>query len=222
MARGKRVLFVAEKRAAIQVVKDRLAKAGLGEVLLDLHGADIRRSEIVAQLQKGLEGIRNAQPVEMASDLDRLEGQRRTLNAHVQALHGPVNPWGLSPYQMMQMALELSDVPEPTLRFRGSVLQRLTADQINLLGDLLSEAGGRSLLFLKTANTPWVSARTITPELVGEVLETADELIPLITRYEDLVQSLALRLGLRRPTTLAEGSQLLGLAGRVETFKHSY
>src|SRR6266508_4059294 len=43
-ARGQRVLFVAEKRAAIDAVLDRLRNAGLADLVLDLHdGAGSRR-----------------------------------------------------------------------------------------------------------------------------------------------------------------------------------
>jgi primosomal protein N' len=38
VARGKRVLFVAEKRAAIDAVLKRLDEVGLGDLVLDLHG----------------------------------------------------------------------------------------------------------------------------------------------------------------------------------------
>ena len=37
---GTRVLFVAEKRATLTVVKDRLKRVGLDHLLLDLYGAD--------------------------------------------------------------------------------------------------------------------------------------------------------------------------------------
>lgn len=40
-ARGKTVLFVAEKRAALDVVLNRLRAADLGHLSLDLHGADV-------------------------------------------------------------------------------------------------------------------------------------------------------------------------------------
>ena len=42
-ARGKTVLFVAEKRAALDVVLERLKAISLGHLCLDLHGADISK-----------------------------------------------------------------------------------------------------------------------------------------------------------------------------------
>lgn len=221
VARGKRVLFVAEKRAAIQVVKDRLAKAGLGDVLLDLHGADIRRSEVVAQLQRGLENIRNARSVEMITELDRLESQRRTLNAYVAVLHEH-RAFGLSPYRAMEMTLELADLPAPTLRLRSGALGKLAGKGLQDAEDLLAEVALRSGLFLGTAPSPWVTARPLTPDLVTEIIEKAEELQALVGRFEKLLEPLAQRMNIRRPGSIADGSRLLGLAGRVEAFKRTY
>ena len=44
LANGKRVLFVAEKQAALQVVKDRLDRAGLGAFCLELHSGKERHA----------------------------------------------------------------------------------------------------------------------------------------------------------------------------------
>jgi len=43
ISQGKRVLFVAEKRAALEVVYKRLSQVGLGHLILDLHGGDVKR-----------------------------------------------------------------------------------------------------------------------------------------------------------------------------------
>src|SRR5207244_3021165 len=54
-AHGRRTLFVAEKRAALEVVTRRLADVGLGHLLLDLHGADISRREVMKRIADSLE-----------------------------------------------------------------------------------------------------------------------------------------------------------------------
>ncbi|PJJ53750.1 AAA domain-containing protein [Mumia flava] len=54
MAQGRSVLFVSEKAAALDVVRDRLAAAGLEHFLLELHSHHATRKEVVAQLAKAL------------------------------------------------------------------------------------------------------------------------------------------------------------------------
>src|SRR5690606_26057362 len=50
MAQGKKVLFVAEKRAALEVVKNRLTRAGLGEFCLELHSHKSQKSAVAASI----------------------------------------------------------------------------------------------------------------------------------------------------------------------------
>ena len=51
---GRRVLFVSEKAAALDVVRDRLTSKGLGDFLLELHSHSATRKEVVKQLNKAL------------------------------------------------------------------------------------------------------------------------------------------------------------------------
>lgn len=52
LAHGQTVLFVAEKQAALDVVRGRLDKAGLGPLSLDLHGRDLTIRKVRDQLEK--------------------------------------------------------------------------------------------------------------------------------------------------------------------------
>ena len=54
IARGKRVLFLAEKSAALDVVAKRLARAGLGAYALNLHPSEATRTRFLAQVKEGL------------------------------------------------------------------------------------------------------------------------------------------------------------------------
>lgn len=66
MVRGKKVLFVSEKLAAMEVVKDRLERAGLGHFCLELHSHKTQKKRLLDELNtrlntkfqasKGLEG----------------------------------------------------------------------------------------------------------------------------------------------------------------------
>jgi hypothetical protein len=57
LASGRTVLFVAEKQAALEVVKRRLEEVGLADFTLDLHGRSQRPSEIREQLKRAIDNI---------------------------------------------------------------------------------------------------------------------------------------------------------------------
>ena len=73
MAQGKRVLFIAEKMAALQVVKSRLDAAGLGDFAFELHSTKARKGDVLESLQARLGMPRERHP-------ERLEDARRTLS----------------------------------------------------------------------------------------------------------------------------------------------
>ncbi len=79
VARGKTVLFVAEKRAALDVVLNRLRSAGLGHLCLDCHGADVSRKLIAAQLQESFALVREAPLGERPSTGAGRAGDRRAV-----------------------------------------------------------------------------------------------------------------------------------------------
>ena len=97
IAEGKRVLFVAEKRAALEVVQRRLTAVGLAPFALDLHDKASRLNELRRQLREALDAS-------TGFDRDRLDAAnanaRRTgnaLNRYAQRVHAP-NSLGLSLY----------------------------------------------------------------------------------------------------------------------------
>jgi len=80
---GKKVLFVAEKMAALNVVKNRLDQAGLGDFCLELHSHKTNKQKILQDLEQR----RNSQekytsPESLESDIDRFEDLRETLEKY--------------------------------------------------------------------------------------------------------------------------------------------
>ena len=55
MAEGKKVLFVAEKKAAIDAVLKNFSKIGLEKVFLDLHDKKSKSKDIVSQVIDSIE-----------------------------------------------------------------------------------------------------------------------------------------------------------------------
>ena len=94
VARGKTVLFVAEKRAALDVVLERLKSISLGHLCLDLHGADISKKLVARQLKDSLDLIRSVTMPDTASLHRQFADRRDKLNAHVRRMHTRRAPAG--------------------------------------------------------------------------------------------------------------------------------
>ena len=102
LANGKRVLFVADKQAALQVVKDRLDKVGLGDFCLELHSGKARKTDVLTSLAQRLE--RRPAPVRTDRLDDRLRelaATRSALTRYVTLLNAPFGALGLTVHDVL-------------------------------------------------------------------------------------------------------------------------
>ena len=92
IANGKKVLFVAEKMAALNVVKDRLDKSGLGDFCLEIHSHKTNKAEIAKSLGESLEHNREFPSIRHIDDqIDILRKYVRQLNDYAGIIN---SKWG--------------------------------------------------------------------------------------------------------------------------------
>jgi len=87
LAHGKRVLFVAEKRAALDVVHRRLREEGLEPFCLELHSNKTGKADVIAQFDRSLRFIADDQATDWEHRAAELERLRDSLNSYARALH---------------------------------------------------------------------------------------------------------------------------------------
>lgn len=94
---GKSVLFVAEKMAALSVVHDRLVRAGLRDICLELHSRTANKKALAQELGRTL--MASAKALPGAADPARLRATRDQLNRITALLHEPLTPGGDTPFR---------------------------------------------------------------------------------------------------------------------------
>ena len=96
---GKNVLFVAEKMAALEVVKSRLEKVGLGAACLELHSNKTNKRQFLTELDRTwqLWGTGGAPE----TNEQEYKMQRSKLNEYIDVLHQPMGDTGVTPYTAM-------------------------------------------------------------------------------------------------------------------------
>lgn len=87
LAQGRRVLFVSEKIAALDVVYRRLREVGLGEFCLELHSSKARKLDVLAQLQSAWASSGEADAEQWKAEAEKLKRLRDALNIYVERLH---------------------------------------------------------------------------------------------------------------------------------------
>ena len=87
LACGRKVLFVSEKKAALDVVHRRLASVGLGPFCLELHSNKSGKADVLAQFAEALDYVDKGLPNEWTPTVGQIESCRSRLDAPVAALH---------------------------------------------------------------------------------------------------------------------------------------
>lgn len=104
LAQRKRVLFVAEKRAALDVVHRRLREEGLEPFCLELHSNKIGKADVLAQFDRSLKFATEDGAVDWEHRAAELERLRAALNGYTRALHRRT-PCGLSAHSCFDYLL---------------------------------------------------------------------------------------------------------------------
>jgi very-short-patch-repair endonuclease len=117
---GKTVLFVAEKTAALEVVYDRLRKAGLDALCLEMHGRKAHKREVLKSLEQAL---RFSGASQFDANLpSKLASCRDQLNRWSNAIHKPIGQTGRSAFHVIGLQ------------------SKLRGDRVRLLDSRLDEA----------------------------------------------------------------------------------
>jgi very-short-patch-repair endonuclease len=226
VAEGRRVLFVAEKRAALDAVIKRLShpEVGLGHLVLDLHGASVSRKEVMARLGNALEEIRQALPPEGVEAIHRqFDARRKQLNEHARRVNMIRQPTGLSVNRMIGRLLRLPPDAKSPLRLRGDTLAQLSPERVADVNDCIAEGAGNPALLLGTAATPWNNAN-ITDG--SHALKAIDLAVKASSEYwpklENLLGQVVQQIGIRQPENLEQTATLLELLVDVRSVLEKY
>ncbi|HEX2073204.1 MAG TPA: DUF4011 domain-containing protein, partial [Geodermatophilus sp.] len=167
VADGKRVLFVAEKRAALDVVARRLDAVGMGPFALDLHDKGSRTSVVRAQIKAALEHAVAVDEQGLAADGEDLRSARRTLARYADRLHAE-NAAGLSFYSARTAVLASGD-GVPAMPLPGAFVAAATAETMTAVrralallpdvADLVRPSPRHAWAFVDTARVDLLAAQ---------------------------------------------------------------
>lgn len=99
LAQGKTVLFISEKMAALEVVKERLDRVGLGDFCLEMHSKKANIKDLHQKIQKTLK-IDLPPEIDLSNQIARLESLKKDLNNYSAALYTPIGNRNLTPYAL--------------------------------------------------------------------------------------------------------------------------
>lgn len=183
---GKRVLFVSEKVAALDVVKRRLDDCGLGDFCLECHSSKANRKAVLEELKGCLE-LPSETYLNTTPKLNELREQRQALNDYVRILHQPQQPIGMSMYELHGQIARLTRLG---MIGRSRVMipapESLSRSELSSRFELLRLAKQHEGVLLNYEKHPWRECR-MTSQTLGLKSEIRDHFTTLATCVENVV-----------------------------------
>lgn len=224
LADGKRVLFVSEKTAALDVVKKRLDKSQLGIFCLDLHSERGKRSEAYEQLAQSI----CYKPTEPSTffPTNRFKTLQTKLNKFAQALHHRRTPLNKTVFEVHGRLALLKDVPEIKLSNRSDRLHpsKLTEADFNYLLSLCFRLQHHQKEFFEHQTSFWkgVLYPNLSPVGLSERLkQLSSKLLYTVESYKSQGCSLAKLLGLSEVRTPVDVDKLIRFAKSASALLHT-
>lgn len=175
LARGRRVLFVSEKKAALDVVKSRLDRVGLTPFCMELHSTKVEKAHVYDQIRDALEVKESAMPRSWKSLIAEFDSVEYGLEGYVAELHKRY-PNGMSAYDAFAHAIAKRVAAKPAMSqlVDADVLKQSETEKSAMreaLVDFAAELSGVSADAL--AATPELASTDWTPALARDLLAAA-------------------------------------------------
>ncbi|MBQ9748288.1 MAG: DUF4011 domain-containing protein [Clostridia bacterium] len=171
LAEGKKILFVSEKMAALQVVYRRLQEAHLADFCLPLHSYKANKKVILEEIGRNLD-LKQTRVSDTAMEtLDDLMSVREELNRYAEELHRLCPELKMSCYEVYGKLAEVRDAPAVMFSM-PSPLDVTPRELRQLLSVLRSYSQALQRIEGRVRGNPWegLSSRTVS----GEYTETAE------------------------------------------------
>lgn len=162
MAAGRRVLFVAEKRAALDVVKKRLEAVGLGELSLDLHDKSSRPAAVREQIRAALDLSVAADTDSLRIQTEAAESSRNALARYARRLHEE-NAAGMSLYSARTAELA-AEQDVAAIEVAKELVASGPSETLDAIQHLMRKLPGVADLAQPSTDHPWGFINTPPPE----------------------------------------------------------
>lgn len=190
--RGKRVLFVAAKKAALDVVQRRLEQIGLSPFILELHSNKSKKSDVLAQLAKSIETAKLARTADFQQEAQRLDAAKKAISQYVNVLHQK-QQFGWSLYDSITALESYRDKKLSKNFIPETVLQQLNTNLWQQWTDWLPQFQSIASLIIHPSENPLTALNLLqySPSVNDEISAQTQKLLKLLTDVSGKTQLLA-------------------------------
>jgi superfamily I DNA and/or RNA helicase len=165
MGQGKKVLFVSQKKAALDVVKSRLDSCSLGSFCLDLHNHQTKNKEFIERLITSFNHLVNEQnPHSEQKENDHfeaLENNKKQLNSYANKLKEKLGKLDKTIFQLYAVSSSLEAVDNVQLTIENVI--SFDELKISRIKKLLSNLTSLHSVYSALSSHPWKHLNKIEP-----------------------------------------------------------
>lgn len=205
MMMGKKILFVSQKMAALEVVQNRLNQKGLGEFCLEVHSHKMDKRKVIDNLMRSLANLQiPPRKTDYQAQQQEIKQTRNDLNTYVRQLHLPRFELGISLYKAQGELAQLLD--EPQLSFAIQSLERITLSIFSDMKKKVSEITKYSQIISTFKQNRWKGFQPLKfsiqerDDLSAHLQEAADA----ITDFCKIISQAATDYGLPIPESIQD------------------
>lgn len=220
LADGKKVLFVSEKMAALDVVHRRLSSAGLDDFCLVLHSHKANKRNVLDQLGKVLDLSQKKVKLtdEAYQKLNVLQADKDKLNAYAEQVYERIEPLGKSIYEVNGIVANLDSYDDYI--FDISDIRNVTKEQYNKYSCLLAQFAttiGKMTDDFK--NNPWRECHltSVSNEFRHDVTSRLNNLLPKLKDFDEKLAGVLVTLHMDVPHTLQNVEQIIEVLNVAES-----
>lgn len=193
--RGKRVLFVAAKKAALDVVHKRLKQIGLDPFSLELHSNKTKKTEVFERLGKTLETAKLVRTSDFPQEAQRLDAAKKAISDYVSVLHKKQST-GWSLYDSITALENYKECNFSKNFIPESILQNLNTTLWQQWTDWLPQFHSIAALVVHPSDNPLIAlnlsqyAPTVNDEISLQTQKLLSQLPDLQSKSENLAKAI--------------------------------
>ncbi|TWT98669.1 DUF4011 domain-containing protein [Stieleria varia] len=209
---GKRVLFIAEKMAALDVVKRRLTHVGLGDMCLELHSHKANKREVLSDLLVTL-NMASPQQVDVTTQAEELTTYRHRMNEHAMSLHTPIGNTGLTVFdavgELVRLAAKGVSAASFAFAYAAAWSKGEMRERKHLIQDLATQLTHVSV----PSNHPWrgCGIPSVLPADMTQIARDAGDAQMALEKLRDASDHLATQIPCVDDLSLANIARLIEL-----------
>lgn len=222
LAQKKTILFVSEKKAALDVVYSRLEKSGLADFCLVLHSHKASKKTVLEQLDKTIKLKDHHHDLKSSinEELQKLEEDINKLNKYAKEVYEVIPPLNKSIYEVNGIISNLEGIEY--LKFPVNDVKNTTQEKYNNYINLIKKMS----MILKSMPSniklnPWYgyNSSIITSEIRYDLHSYTDKLVEKLKAFDIELESYFVKLKLDNPHTINEIKKIISVLDEV---KNSY